>query len=75
MKNNKEPLLSIRLEGESIGTDFRCSQTLEELAAAQGVRPIENAEVLLGTWPGEIDDGFEEAIRTLRQNDLVGGSE
>ena len=40
--------------------------TVEDLARLQNVGPIEDVSVLYGTWPGELDDGFEEAIDQLR---------
>ena len=47
--------------------DFWESPSLEELAQAQGVKPgpIKASEIM-GTWPGEADDGFEEWIDELR---------
>ncbi len=51
-------------------SDFRDSRTIEELAEAQGVKPLQDITVLFGTWPGEEDDGFEEEIRRLRQRDI-----
>ncbi len=51
-------------------SDFRNSPTIEELAEAQGVKPLQNISDLFGTWPGEEDDGFEEEIRRLRQQDI-----
>lgn len=42
------------------------SRTIEELAILQDVQPMEDVSVLFGTWPGEPDDGFEEAIDQLR---------
>ena len=45
---------------------FWDSPTLDGLADAQGVRPIEDVGILFGTWPGEPDDGFEESIDMLR---------
>ena len=42
------------------------SKTVEELALLQGVEPIEDIRILFGTWPGEENDGFEEAIEQLR---------
>ena len=42
------------------------SLTLEELAKLQNVRPIEDIRDLFGTWPGDVDDGFEEDINWLR---------
>lgn len=50
---------------------FWHSLTFEELARAQGVRPVEKLEDIMGGWPeDERDDGFEEAVHTMRQEDL-----
>ena len=52
-----------------ISHDFWTSPTLDELAKAQNVGPLDTA-ALRGTWPGEDDDGFEEAIDELRHAGL-----
>jgi len=45
-------------------------QSFEALARAQGVRPVERLEDLLGGWPEEERaDGFEQAVRHWRQED------
>lgn len=49
--------------------NFWESPTLEELTRIQGVKPIKDVRELFGTWPGEPDDGFEEAINELRYGD------
>jgi hypothetical protein len=49
--------------------DFWSAPTLEELAAAQGVVPLTDVSRLFGTWPGTGDDGFEDAVRALRQHE------
>lgn len=49
----------------TVSQDFWSSPTLEELAAAQDVGPL-SVKALLGTWPGEENDGFEDAIDELR---------
>lgn len=49
--------------------DFWTSPTLDELARAQYVRPLDTA-ALRGAWPGEDGDGFEEAIEELRHAGL-----
>ena len=49
--------------------DFWMSPTLDELAKAQNVGPLDTT-ALRGTWPGEDDDGFEEAIDELRHAGL-----
>jgi hypothetical protein len=47
---------------------FWHSPSLEDLARAQGVKPINNLEEIMGGWPEEeIDDGFEEAVLRWRQ--------
>jgi hypothetical protein len=45
------------------------SLTFEEIAALQGVGPIEDPNELAGGWPGEIDDGFEEAVLAWRRGE------
>ncbi len=47
-------------------TDFWDSPSIEELAVAQDVQPIVDARLILGTWPGDPDDGFDAAIESLR---------
>ena len=42
------------------------SPSLEDLAHSQDVQPLADVRTLFGTWPGEEDDGFEEAINELR---------
>lgn len=65
-----------RLDGQegdarqlSDSNDFWESPTLEELARRQGVKPMTDVRKLFGTWPGDPDDGFEEAINALRRFD------
>ena len=54
------------LKKDTAFSPFLESQTLDELAARQGVQPQTNVRALFGTWPGEEDDGFEEMIDKLR---------
>ena len=56
---------SDRLEDTFVSQDFWTSPTLEELAKAQNVGPLD-ARSLMGKWPGDDDDGFEDAIDELR---------
>lgn len=51
--------------GEVLKHDFWASPTLHELAKAQNVGPLDPA-ALRGTWPGEDDDGFNDAVEELR---------
>ena len=39
---------------------------MDELERLQKVEPIADIEDLFGTWPGDSDDGFEDAIDALR---------
>ena len=55
-------------QGTPISRDFWESLTLDELAQAQNVRPMADVRALFGTWPGEMNDGFEEAIDELRRS-------
>ncbi len=70
-ENDQEDLLPV---GIPLPMDFWRSLTIEELARSQNVEPLRDPTILFGTWPGEVDDGFEEAIRTLRQRDVVDGT-
>lgn len=54
--------------GTPISPGFWESPTLEELADAQSVKPMADVRVLFGTWPGDVDDRFEEEVRELRQS-------
>ena len=45
------------------------SLTFEEIAALQGVGPIEDPNELIGGWPREVDDGFEEAVLAWRRGE------
>ncbi len=53
------------------GVDFWESCTLEELTRRQGVTHPKSFEEMLGGWPGdELDDGFEDAVRSWRDTEL-----
>lgn len=56
-----------------ISRDFWDSPTLDELAQAQSVRPMRDVRMLFGTWPGELNDGFEEAVDELRHSHMRKG--
>ena len=71
-KRESHDALAAIIPGERRGPtrhDFWTSPTLDELAKAQNVGPLDTA-ALRGTWPGEDDDGFEEAIDELRHEGL-----
>lgn len=59
--------------GTPIALDFWDSPTLDELAQAQNVSPMVDVRALFGTWPGEMNDGFEETIDELRHSHMGRG--
>ena len=62
---------TMKLQG--LAAEFWLTRSFDELATAQGVKPLVDLDRLLGTWPDDVDDGFEESIQKLRQSNLVGG--
>lgn len=40
--------------------------TIDALATQQGVTPCDDPSALIGGWPGDVDDGFEEAVDEAR---------
>ena len=60
-------------QGTPISRSFWESPSLEELAQAQNVMPVTDVASLLGGWPGDADDGFEEEIRRIRHTGVVEG--
>lgn len=70
-------ILNCRTQGESsipprpevgvrVAHGFWETPSIGELTRYQKVLPITNVEALFGTWPGEENDGFEDAIDKLR---------
>lgn len=53
-------------QGTPLAPDFWESPTLDEWASSQSVQPTVSVRALFGTWPGEDNDGFEEAVDELR---------
>jgi len=58
--------------GTPLSRSFWESPTLDELAQAQDVEPMDDIRALFGTWPGDIDDDFEEAIDDARHSRMSG---
>ena len=78
----QEPLLKIRFDGKAVdllpqGTpiarSFWDTPSLDELAITQNVEPLFSVHALVGTWPGDDDDGFEASIDDLRHHEIGGG--
>ena len=55
--------------GAPVAQSFWRPPDLEELAKSQSVCVMEDVEALYRTWPGEDDDGFEQAVDELRRVD------
>ena len=55
-------ILRRRVPGER---HFWTSPTLDELAKAQNVGPLD-VRAIFGKWPGDADDGFEADVDELR---------
>jgi predicted acyl esterase len=47
--------------------DFWNHKTVAELAREQGVKRITDPTVLLGGWPDDLNDGFDEALAEMRR--------
>lgn len=66
LEESEDESVDLSPQGAMFSQNFWESPSLEELAKAQGVKPMEDVRDLFGTWPGEVDDGFEEWIDELR---------
>ena len=66
LEDRKDDDVDLLPRGTAISQSFWESLTLERLAHSQNVRPMPDVRSLFGTWPGEIDDGYEAAIDELR---------
>lgn len=51
--------------------EFWQFRTLDELAMLQGITSKTDLETLYNTWPGEVDDKFEEFVNSLRKENLA----
>lgn len=59
-------IVAHRIESLDNPRSFWASVSVEELIEEQQVVPVEDLSVLYGSWPGKVDDGFEEAIDLAR---------
>jgi len=74
LEDREHEAIDLLPQGTPVSHAFWESPTIEELACSQEVRPMTDVRALFGTWPGEKEDGFEEAIDELRHSDIeVGG--
>lgn len=70
MEAKKNQAVDILPSGAPLPGDIWQALSFDELAAAQGVRPLTNIDALIGIWPGDVNDGFEESVRKLRQANI-----
>lgn len=70
LEDREHEAIDLLPQGTPVSYTFWESPTIEELAYSQGVRPMTDVRVLFGTWPGEEEDGFEEAIDELRHSGI-----
>ncbi len=73
LENREDEAADLLPQGTPISRDFWESPTLDELAESQNFKPMVDVRALFGTWPGEENDGFEEAIDELRHPSTAGG--
>lgn len=68
-EGEREDLLPL---GTPLPNDFWETPSLDELAESQATAPLRDVTLLFGTWPGELDDGFEAMINDLRKRNIAG---
>lgn len=73
MESREEERKDLLPQGTPLPSDFWQALSLEDLAESQAAVPLQDVSVLFGTWPGDIDDGFEELIGDLRKRNMAGG--
>ena len=73
LEDREDAAVDLLPQGTPISRGFWESQSLDELAQEQNVKPMADVRALFGTWPGEVDDGFEKAIDELRHSTMAGG--
>jgi hypothetical protein len=66
----EDQAIEILPSGAPLHGDFWQAMSFDELAATQGVRPLTHIDSLVGSWPGEVNDGFEESVHNLRQANI-----
>jgi len=71
LEDREDEAADLLPRGTPISRDFWESPSLGELALAQNVKPLADVQELFGTWPGEVDDGFEKDVDALRHSNTV----
>ncbi|OGR11875.1 MAG: hypothetical protein A2097_11530 [Desulfobacula sp. GWF2_41_7] len=72
LEDREDEAVELLPQGTPISRDFWDSPSLDELAHAQSVMSVMDAESLLGGWPGDVDDDFEEETLRIRHTGMVG---
>lgn len=67
IESKEDQVTDMLPSGAPLPGDFWHALSFDELAASQGVKPLTHIDALVGIWPGDVDDGFEDAIHKLRQ--------
>ena len=75
LEDRESEAVDLLPQGTPISRSFWDSPSLDELAQTQNVRPLADISALFGTWPGDINDGFEDAIDELRHSSLIEGNQ
>jgi hypothetical protein len=73
LEGKENEAIDLLPQGTPISRSFWESPSLDDLAQAQNVMSVMDAEALLGGWPGDVDDGFEDEILRIRHDGFVGG--
>lgn len=63
----EDQMTEILPSGAPLPGDFWAAMSFEELAEGQGVGPLTHIDALVGVWPGDVNDDFEESVHKLRQ--------
>ncbi len=72
LEDHEDERIDLIPQGSPLPADFWRSPNLDELAETQGIQPVKNIQALMGTWPGDKNDNFEEEIHSMRQANLAG---
>jgi hypothetical protein len=75
LEDRENEAVDLLPQGTPISRSFWDSPSLDELAQTQNVRPLADIRTLFGTWPGDINDGFEDAVDELRHSSLIKGNQ
>jgi len=73
LEDREDAAADLLPQGTPISQGFWQSPSLDELAQAQNVKAMTDVRKLFGTWPGDVDDGFEKTIDELRHSTMAGG--